>query len=326
MTARGQGQNAARSKSRKAAASKSEQAARSRSRKAAPGRKRRGRKRSPQSRRFWAALAVGGLGLLVAVAGLLGWAALPGPGSGRPVNIDWPRSVGPSQAARLLSARGVIASPRLFALYLWLVGGCPYLRPGPHLLSDSLAPRALLQRLARTPSRPQVKVTIPEGYNYIQIAERLEDKQICSSRAFRRAASTARLLAELGIRGATAEGYLFPATYRLQVDSHPDRVARVLVAEMRQRLEKLHRSHAGAFERLRRDHNWGELQVLTLASIVEKEARHPQERATIAGVYFNRLTDPEFVPPRRLQADPTAAYGFWSLSGRLPVVRALTVG
>jgi len=61
-------------------------------------------------------------------------------------------------------------------------------------------------------------------------------------------------------------------------------------------------------------------QLVTLASIVEREARVPEERPTIAGVFFNRLFDPSFTP-KRLQADPTVAYGCLVAGERVPSCR-----
>jgi UPF0755 protein len=247
--------------------------------------------------------------VVVTSAVLMVSAALPGPGKGLPVHLQWPGASGPLAASRLLAERGLVREPWLLAAYLWVAGDWKHFDRGPHLLTDSLAARELVQRLARSPARPDVSVTIPEGYNHVQIARRFEQKHVCSQEAFLRAARHTEALHQLGVAGETVEGYLFPATYRIKVNCRPADVIATLVGQMRRRLAKLYRAHPGAVERLRRELGWSEHELLTLASIVEREARHDAERPQIASVYFNRLTDPEFEPARRLQADPTAAYG-----------------
>jgi UPF0755 protein len=117
------------------------------------------------------------------------------------------------------------------------------------------------------------------------------------------------LLVELGLGGPSAEGWLFPASYDFALDSAPEQVTRGMVREMQKRLERLDREHSGALGRLEREQGMSRNDVLTLASIVEREASHPEERKTIASVFFNRLTDPSFTPARTLQSDPTAGYG-----------------
>ena len=88
-----------------------------------------------------------------------------------------------------------------------------------------------------------------------------------------------------------------------------DRALRAAFTALRRRLGRLDEKYAGALQRLRGEYGWGQREVLTMASIIEKEARHHDERPAVASVYYNRLTDPDFTPPRRLQADPTAGYG-----------------
>jgi UPF0755 protein len=258
-----------------------------------------------------------GIPLLVACASLWTWAVLPGPGSGNRVEIDWPATASASQAGELLAARGLLRSPRLFALYVRLVRPSLDFQPGPHLLNDAGSPREIVRRLARLPTRPVARATLPEGYNLFQVGERLEQLEVCARTAFLAAARDASLRRELGVRGESVEGFLFPATYELAVDSAPSQVIRAMVRTLRRRLERLMRS-MGALARLRSERGWHEHEIVTLASIVEKEARQPDEGRTIASVYYNRLDDPEFRPQKMLMADPTAGYGCLLAPTRAP--------
>ena len=251
---------------------------------------------------------------------LLAWASFDGPGQGRRVEFEWPHELQDADlAAQRLTELGLVRSPRLLALYLRLSGVTP--EPGPHLLNDALSPRELLQRLARRTTRATSRVTIPEGWHHLQIAERLDREQICSMSSFRSAVTDRALLAELGVPAASAEGYLFPAGYELGLDSDPKNVVRLLVNEAKKRLSKLDREQGGALLRAQRERGLVEHELVILASIVEKEARHAEERPTIASVFFNRLSDPEFLPQRTLQSDPTAGYGCTVFPERAPSCR-----
>jgi UPF0755 protein len=278
--------------------------------------KRRRPKRS-RSRALRVGLAILGM-LVVAVGCLWTWAVLPGPGDGARVQVDWPEAVGARQAGDRLAASGLIQSPRLFALYVKLVRPSLDFEAGPHVLNDALSPRELVRRLARMPSRPVARVTVPEGYHLRQIAERLDQLEVCPRAGFVKAAHDASLLRELGLRGPSVEGFLFPATYELGVDSAPEAVIRGMVRTFRKRLERLDARHAGALARLRKTRGWSEHEIVTLASIVEKEARHADEGKTIASVYYNRLDDPDFRPQKMLMADPTAGYGCVAFPAEAP--------
>jgi UPF0755 protein len=143
----------------------------------------------------------------------------------------------------------------------------------------------------------------------VQIGARLEELEICTNAAFVRDARQRALLDELGITGESAEGYLFPASYDFLVNSRPTLVITTMVRELHKRFERVRARHPGALERLQRDLRFSAADVLTLASIVEKETAHADERPLIASVFYNRLQNPAFVPSRMLQSDPTAAYG-----------------
>jgi UPF0755 protein len=267
----------------------------------------RARSRGPLGRGFTLALlGLAGVGALLVVS-FWAWAKSEGPGTGKRVHYEVRPDSPPDEIARELHERGVLSSPRLFALYLRLGGGPP--SPGPHLLRDNLSARELAQRLGRLPGRAKVKLTFPEGWNHLQMAERLEQHEVAGAEAFKAAVRSQEILESLAIRGPTAEGRLFPATYELFVDSAPEQIVRLLVEESRKRIGRLMTERSAAFDELQQTFGFGEFEILTLASMVEKEAQDPDERPLIASVFFNRLSDPTFRPARMLQSDPTAAYG-----------------
>lgn len=262
-------------------------------------------------RRSWALRIAAPVAVLVlAFAGVLLWSLLPGPGSGEPQIIHL-RSTEPAAAVEQLDEAGLISRPLLLRTYLAL--SSVELRPGQHLIHDGLSARDLVQRLARVPSRPFARVTLPEGWNLYQVAERLEKLQVCSAKGFLAAATDARLLQKLQVPATSAEGWILPATYNLRFNSHPHRVMKILVTKMKKRLEAmLTPEHRAQLQR----RGWGKQELLTLASMVEKEAARANERPVIASVFLNRLDDPSF-KPKKLQSDPTSAYGCYAEPERI---------
>jgi len=264
------------------------------------------------------ALAVVVALLLVCLSPLWIWSVVSGPGPGHAFVAQVNENATSEELSGLLLAHGALQSPRLFRAYLALLQPGFELAPGEHLLNDAASPRQLVQRLARSSGRSAQHLTFPEGFHLVQIGQRLERAEVCSLAAFRRAVSDPNLLRELGIEGASAEGYLFPASYGLLVDSDAREVVRVLAAEAKKRVQKLFGEHPGRREQLASEFGFHERDVLTLASMIEKEAQASEERPLIASVFFNRLRDPEFRPARMLQSDPTASYGCVIAGAEIP--------
>lgn len=224
--------------------------------------------------------------------------------------------------SELLVRAGVVDSAWWTYLYLTTLGRFGEIEVGPHLLPLGMTPRQIAFCLARHVRRPEVAVTIPEGFDHLRVASRLEQAGICPAQGFIDAVRRRPLLDRLGIRGRDGEGYSFPATYRLRLNSNPDQIFERFVAETRNRLRKLSAKIGNqAFEDLEAARGWGEFEILTLASIVEKEAQRDEERATIASVFFNRLDDESFRPRRMLQSDPTAGYGCLVMREAIPSCR-----
>lgn len=231
-----------------------------------------------------------------------------GPGTGRAISVQIDPEMGLDAIAARLHRSGAIERPQLFATYARLLGAGEHLRPGPALLTDDMRPRDVLQRIASGYGQPSVRVTIPEGFDRFDVAARLARWGVADEDEFLRATEDPALLAELGIEGPSAEGYLFPDTYRFPQElGGPDAVRR-LARGWEQRAAPIFEEHADVLGRLERELSWGRHEALVLASIVEKEAVVDEERPTIARVFINRMLMPDF-KPRRLQADPTVSYG-----------------
>lgn len=259
---------------------------------------------------FWLSVAVAvASALIAATATVLVWATLEPDAEARSVLVSFRGSESADETAVRLAELGLVARPALFSIYMGWFAPTVRVAPGSHLLRTGLSPRRILQRLGRLASRPSVKVSLPEGYTSFQIADRLQERDVCGAQSFLSAVKDPALLQGLGIAGASAEGYLFPATYELLVDSDPAQVIRQLVLELRKRLSKIDARSQGGLSRLQRQRGWKEREVLTLASMIEREAAVKEERPLIASVFLNRLDDPSFRPVGMLQSDPTAAYG-----------------
>lgn len=231
-----------------------------------------------------------------------------GPGEGRPVELVADRGPTPQALGAQLGAAGVISSPRLFALWVRLSGGTSSVVEGKHLLTDDASPRELMARLERRASAGTARVTFPEGWNRFDMARRLQDRHVVALRDFLDATTDAPLLREIGIEGDSAEGFLFPATYDLPLDSDPRDVVRRMKREFDRRWDAISRTRGASLNDVMMSAGLGIRDVVTLASMIEKEAVADDERPIIASVFLNRLRDPAF-RPKRLECDPTAAYG-----------------
>ncbi len=234
--------------------------------------------------------------------------AEPAGGRGRTVQIRLPRDPSPNDLAAALAAAGLVSNQRLFALWVRATGGAKRIVEGSHLLSDDASPRELMARLERRPGGGSARVTFPEGWTRFDMARRLQEKRVVALRDFLDATTDTVLLRELGIEGDSAEGFLFPATYELSLDDDPRDVVRRMKREFDRRWDAASRSHSGALSDVMASANLSVRDVVTLASLVEKEAAQDDERPIIASVFLNRLRDPAF-KPKRLECDPTAAYG-----------------
>src|SRR5262249_13069402 len=231
-----------------------------------------------------------------------------GPSRGKRVEVEVPPGISARKLADELGRVGILRSPFLWTLYVRLVGADSRLRAGTVQLHDRLSPAGVLWKVIEDTSAPAVRVTIPEGFTRFEIAERLARLGVCEANEFLDATTNQNLLRRLRLTEPTVEGYLFPDTYELARRSDPATVVVRMGENWRRKASPVFYALRGEASKLKKSLGWGQGEVLTLASIVEKEAAVPEERPIIAGVFFNRLLSPDF-SPKRLQADPTVVYG-----------------
>lgn len=231
-------------------------------------------------------------------------------GQGEPITYRIPADADAAHIAADLGRAGLVETPFLFATYLRLVRASSGYRLGETVtLPRGLTAEQLARRLARGLGAVVSRVTIPEGFDMVDVAGRLAAAELGRREDFLRAMRDPALLRELGIDGETMEGHLFPDTYELSDDEGPAAILKELVTNHERRTSDLFEQHEDAMERLHDELGFTKRDVLVLASVVEKEAAVADERPIIAGVFLNRLRSQTFLPRQRLQSDPTVSYG-----------------
>ena len=207
-------------------------------------------------------------------------------------------------AADSLEAAGVIGSARAFRFYAKLTGRDRSIKAGTYLLDRGASWSAVVDALVA--GRGIVlTVTIPEGWDLRTIVPSVAKVMKVPEPALDSAARDTTLIKRLGIPIQTLEGYLFPETYLLPDGSEALPIVRRLVAEFERRWKP---EWNAQLERLGLTRH----QVITLASIIEKEARVASERPIISAVYHNRLKRGML-----LQADPTVLYALGRHAARV---------
>ena len=207
-------------------------------------------------------------------------------------------------AAESLAAHRVVRVPRLFRLYASFRGSDRRIKAGTYLLDRRASWRSVLESLVEGRGIV-VSVTIPEGWELRTIVLAIAQATSLAPDALAAAVRDTALIRELGIPTPTLEGYLFPETYLLPVSATAPAVVRTMVQQFQKRWKPEWNDRLARLSMTRH-------QVMTLASIIEKEARVAEERPIISAVYHNRLR-------RRmpLQADPTVLYALGRHAARV---------
>jgi UPF0755 protein len=236
--------------------------------------------------------------LLLVGAGALGrWLVLtPTPAlEAGPLVVDIPAHEGIIDIAHQLSRAGVIRSRIAFLGLVAARGSMRRLKAGEYEIPRDATTLDILEMIESGRVR-QHMVLHPEGATVSELARALETERLARADDVMKAAASERLRQALGVEGPTLEGYLFPDTYQFVRGMSVDEMLTRMVQRMRAKLTPEVQARA-------RERGLSVHQLLTLASIIEREAVDPSEQKLISAVFWNRLR-----LDMPLQADPTVQY------------------
>lgn len=212
------------------------------------------------------------------------------------VEIEISRGTTYKKALLILVDKGLMRDTFFFLLMGKIYGLDKKLRAGFYLFKGRLTPLQVFEKLLRG-EVIEYWLCIKEGDTIFEIGEKLESLGLVDYETFISLAFDKNLLESLDIKAPSLEGYLYPDTYRLPKGASPEYIISIMV-------NKLRKEYSNELRERQKELGWTENDVLTLASIIEREAVVDEERAIISGVYHNRL---RLGMP--LQADPTSIYG-----------------
>ena len=227
---------------------------------------------------------------------------LPQPES--PILVEIPEGASFAEVANMLHEQDMIKSSVAFRWMARLKGADRRIIPGEYEFRGSMEPADILETLVKG-EIVQHPVTIPEGFSNAQIAVLLDSKGLVNHEEFLSATEDKAFIQSLRIDAPTLEGYLFPDTYYFTRHMKPRTIITAMVGQFDQAWTPSHRARA-------KELGMSIHQIVTLASVIEKETGAARERGLISGVFHNRLK--RKIP---LQSDPTVIYALASFDGDL---------
>ncbi len=220
----------------------------------------------------------------------------------REVEITIPEDTTIKEAAKLLKDKGLIKYTLAFQLRMT---GSQYknsLQPGTYTLNTNMSTLDMIKTLCYVESTRTVlyTLTVPEGFTVEQIADRCEELGFCTADEFLTECKSGDFEYPFDIPSAQVkyalQGFLFPATY----DIYDGMTPKELIQSM---IDKFNSVYTDDFKKKAEDLGYTDFEVLTMASIVEKECKLDKDRPMVAGVFINRLND-----DMPLQVDPSVLY------------------
>lgn len=214
--------------------------------------------------------------------------------------VKIPEGVTYSQGIDILRKEGMIHNRFVFLILGKVTKLERKLRAGFYNLNTSMTPLEIFSRL-RKGMVLEYQVTIPEGADLDDIRVALKMHRLIDDDSWK-LVSDSDFLASLNVRAPSLEGYIFPETYNFAKGAEPKNIFSIMVQKMREKFDDSMKKRA-------QELGLSENDILTIASIVEKEAAVDRERHLVSAVLHNRLRK-----KMRLQMDPTVVYGIKKIS------------
>ena len=224
--------------------------------------------------------------------------------SSRVVLVDIAEGASLSEVAEQLHRQNLIKSDWAFVWMGRLSGSDRNIIPGEYEFHGGMDPSNILEKIVKG-EVIQYTVTIPEGFSVSQIADLLHEQRLADREKFLRLVRDPAFIQTLSLSVENLEGYLFPDTYRFARHMRPERLIETMVAKFKQTVREEDQGRAAELDLSLHE-------VMTLASVIEKETAKPDERTLISGVFHNRLQ--KDIP---LQSDPTVIYAVHGFDGNL---------
>lgn len=232
------------------------------------------------------------LGLVsLAVLALLPLAATsyylqPSAAQSRLVEVEIPLGTSPYRVAQILADYEVIRHPKVFYYYARFKGLSHQFKAGLYTLDAAWPAEEIARALTRGGRAAAVTVTIPEGFTLEQIADRVAAANLVSREEFLAAAAAGEFhydfLAGVPAGEKRLEGFLFPDTYQFRAGATAEEIINTMLRRFGQIYNEEYRHRA-------QELGLSTLEVVTMASIVEREAKLDEERPLVAAVFYNRL-------------------------------------
>jgi UPF0755 protein len=210
--------------------------------------------------------------------------------SGSSVQVEIPPKAHSAEIARILADKGVVPNALMFRIFARLSGGDASLKAGTYDMTTGMGLGEVEARLTKGPAIVYWELPVPEGWTIDQIAARVGARTDVSAQDFATFAKTkaqdSALLSKYPFlranRTESLEGYLFPKTYQVKAGSTSREIVEMMVAQFGRETADLDLS-------VPRGGGLTAHDVVTVASMIEREARVPAERPVIASVIYNRL-------------------------------------
>ena len=208
------------------------------------------------------------------------------------------------ETAQILETHGLINQPFKFRLLARIKGADKRIQAGEYILASTLSPGDILDKMVLGKVR-LYKFTVPEGSNLNQIADIIDSAGLADRQEFLQLANDTRFIESIGNGAVSLEGYLFPDTYFFPKNVAAERIIETMIDRLQSEITD------GWIQRAS-EINLTMHEVITLASIIEKETGAAAERSLISSVFHNRLKK-----KMRLETDPTVIYGIKNFDGNL---------